>query len=273
MWRAVEEGLLEPDFLVVTDLGKVSVRDMLANPEAYDGLQIPDPLEPDYDGGRKVAIIYLDQNPQIWSFARGGRLLRLIEPGKPSRRALRALSLHRRALRMNIYIPNRRGEFLDPEDSFCTEFAGDIISFNDLHEALTVVRFGGKTKIVTWTNSEARPGTKVPAFFDIAAMSAYYANRFVLIPDGQGNLKQKPLFQEWMKHPKAPRADGITLAASEERFVNGALNLWTGLAVQPKPGAWPLLRKHIEDSDLQRRGEPLPPQMVRLDLAKSRVAF
>jgi hypothetical protein len=78
MWKAVEYGVLDSDFLVTTDLGKVSVRGILANPVLYDGMLVPDPLEPSYDGGRKVGIIYTDGKPQIWSFARGGRSFRLL---------------------------------------------------------------------------------------------------------------------------------------------------------------------------------------------------
>ena len=147
---------------------------------------------------------------------------------------------------MIFYIPDRRGGFWLP-DCGCTEFLGEKLTLQQMHEALTVVRFGGKVKIATWTESEARPGTKIPAFFDVAAMKAFYANQFVTMPNGQGGTVDVPIFTLWMKHKDAPRADGITLAASEERFVNGALNLWTGLAVQPEPGAWPLFRKHIED--------------------------
>ena len=78
MWKAVEYGVLDSDFLVTTGRGKVSVREILANPVRYDGMLVPDPLEPSYDGGRKVGIIYTDGKPQIWSFARGGRSFRLL---------------------------------------------------------------------------------------------------------------------------------------------------------------------------------------------------
>ena len=60
MWKAVEYGVLDLDFLVTTGRGKVSVREILANPVRYDGMLVPDTLEPSYDGGRKVGIIYTD---------------------------------------------------------------------------------------------------------------------------------------------------------------------------------------------------------------------
>jgi hypothetical protein len=34
---------------------------------------------------------------------------------------------------------------------------------------------------------------------------------------------------------------------SGERFVDGRLNLWRGFGSEPKPGEWPLLRRHILD--------------------------
>ena len=49
-----------------------------------------------------------------------------------------------------------------------------------------------------------------------------------------------------MQHKDAPRAVGVTLDASTERFVDGELNLWTGFRHQPEKGEWPRLREHIE---------------------------
>ncbi len=55
------------------------MREILADPKKFDYEHIPDPLEPDYDGGRLVAIIYTTGKPLIWSFARGGRSLRMLQ--------------------------------------------------------------------------------------------------------------------------------------------------------------------------------------------------
>lgn len=80
VWKAVEHGVLEPDFPVTLRRGhKVTVREILADPEKYHGKDIPDPLEPTYDGGRLVAAIYTDGLPHIWSFAHGGRALRMLD--------------------------------------------------------------------------------------------------------------------------------------------------------------------------------------------------
>jgi hypothetical protein len=148
---------------------------------------------------------------------------------------------------MNLYTPG--GDFLELEEG-CTEFSGaasNRMTLDEMNATLTVVRFGGKVKIAAWTDSPVMPGVKVPQFFDVSAMRNYFANRFVRVQISQTQTKDMPVFDVWLKHPDSPRADGITLAAEDSRFVDGALNLWTGLAVKPKPGGWPLLRKHIEE--------------------------
>ena len=118
---------------------------------------------------------------------------------------------------MNLYTPVGNGNFLELEES-CTEFSGaasNKLTLKDMHATMTVVRFGGKVKIAAWTDSPTVPGLQVPQFFDVAAMKTYFANRFVRVKISQTQTKDTPIFQVWLEHPDAPRADGITLAAED----------------------------------------------------------
>jgi hypothetical protein len=89
-----------PGWFVIPGLG-VSVADVLANPEQYLGREIPDPLEPDYDGGRLCAIVMRGEGnvPVIISQAHGVHRIRLqaaasvFEP-EPLRRPLAAPTLY-----------------------------------------------------------------------------------------------------------------------------------------------------------------------------------
>jgi hypothetical protein len=114
MWDAVDGGVLKPEFKVNMGSGVVTVGELLDHcTEDYHGFQIPDPLEPDYDGGRTVAIIYLDHNPLIFSFARGGRTFRLSDKSRHIN--VQAENRHA-ALLETLRLMRERGEiFQSPE--------------------------------------------------------------------------------------------------------------------------------------------------------------
>lgn len=74
---ALDDCVLPPDWILHIWDGKafleVTVETVLQNKFEYHGLQCLDPIEPDYDGGRIVAKLYLNQKtPIIHSYARGG---------------------------------------------------------------------------------------------------------------------------------------------------------------------------------------------------------
>lgn len=76
--RVLEHGVLSGSFPVyVCENGKttrVTVTEILDNPDKYHGKQTLDPIEPEYDGKRPVGKLYLHQpSPQIFSFAHGGK--------------------------------------------------------------------------------------------------------------------------------------------------------------------------------------------------------
>jgi hypothetical protein len=60
------------------ELVDVSVAEVLAQPEKYDGKLTFDPIEPTYDGGRLVGKLFLSNGkPNLYSFAHGGCNYRL----------------------------------------------------------------------------------------------------------------------------------------------------------------------------------------------------
>lgn len=79
---AVERRALEGDFEIVLDDGtSVTVREILANPDAFHRRTCADPLEPDYRGGKNIAVIFGDGFPiRIHSLAHGGIDYRLERP-------------------------------------------------------------------------------------------------------------------------------------------------------------------------------------------------
>lgn len=70
----VERHTLSGDFDIKLDNGDyVGVSEILENPEAFHRQTCADPLEPDYRGGRNIAVIFSDAPPfRIHSLAHGG---------------------------------------------------------------------------------------------------------------------------------------------------------------------------------------------------------
>lgn len=68
------------------------------------------------------------------------------------------------------------------------------------------------------------------------------SRRYVL---GQDD-KLKPVGKWWTSHPKARALEGLTFRPDRtETEVNGKLNLWRGFGVQPVPGNWDLMKRHL----------------------------
>ena len=72
--QAVESGILSADFpIILSDKTRVTVGEILSNPERYDKKTCKDPLEPGYRGGRDTGWIALSgKTPIIYSQAHGG---------------------------------------------------------------------------------------------------------------------------------------------------------------------------------------------------------
>ncbi len=85
--RAVERQELGPDFLITMRDGvTVTVKDILAAPEQYDGERCCDPLDPGYRDDPRVAYINLSPktgSPYIHSHAHGGGCYQLKEQREP----------------------------------------------------------------------------------------------------------------------------------------------------------------------------------------------
>jgi hypothetical protein len=81
--RAIEHQVLEGPWRITVEIKSgelvdVSVAEVLARPEQYDGKLTLDPIEPTYDGVRLVGKLFLsDGKPNLYSFAHGGCNYRL----------------------------------------------------------------------------------------------------------------------------------------------------------------------------------------------------
>jgi hypothetical protein len=80
--RVLDSAELPGDFLIYPEWGApVTVAEILAEPERWDGRRCADPLEPGYRNDRRVGHIATKAEPLIYSHAHGGQRFRLAGAG------------------------------------------------------------------------------------------------------------------------------------------------------------------------------------------------
>jgi hypothetical protein len=125
LMQAIEDGVLGPDFVLHLDtpgaenrLERVTVADMLAAPERFNGRVCCDPLEPEYNGWSRTAKLYLTgDRKSLCSLAHGGRTFRLI--GNAATTAIRAGGMAQ-AVRETLALMRQSGSFLNLGDALVT---------------------------------------------------------------------------------------------------------------------------------------------------------
>jgi hypothetical protein len=129
------------------------------------------------------------------------------------------------------------------------DVAADITAMN---ERYAVVKIGGKTRVASFEESAAHPGTLVPVYSTIADFIAFHANEKRLVETRTG-LRMIGLGQLWIDHPNRRQYSGVTYAP--QRDAGDRLNLWRGYAVEPKLGDCELYLAHLRDNVTAGNGE------------------
>lgn len=112
-------------------------------------------------------------------------------------------------------------------------------------EHAVIELYGGKTKVVSWEPSEVDPTRK-----EIVAQSFEdFRNRHMnkRVQSGQtkeGNPVYSPAGKWWLEHPLRRQYRSVVFRP-DEQVDEDEWNIWQGLAVNPEPGEWPLLRRLI----------------------------
>ena len=115
-------------------------------------------------------------------------------------------------------------------------------ALDNMNKRYCVVRIGGKT-LVAWFSPER--GREVIQYASFAAFKEYYTNQKVLATNDKGKLVPMPVAALWLAWPRRRTYDGVTFEPDAAEIVDDKLNLWRGFGVEPAPGDWSLLRKHI----------------------------
>jgi Family of unknown function (DUF5906) len=113
---------------------------------------------------------------------------------------------------------------------------------DELNLRHAVVNFGGKTVIADTSGSEIQ-------FFRFLDFLGLYANKYPPLKFQEGDEKKQPTVAElWWRHPERREylCPGVVFEPSANLQTRlGALNLWRGFAVEPKPDDWSLMKTHI----------------------------
>lgn len=111
-----------------------------------------------------------------------------------------------------------------------------------LNEKHAVVMLGGKCRIL---NEVVEPLFNRPdiSFSAVADFCTFYQPLKIQVPDGKGSTKSEPAAKLWLGSKTRRVYQGVVFAPQRE--VPGFYNLWRGYAVEPVPGDWSLLNRHI----------------------------
>jgi hypothetical protein len=116
---------------------------------------------------------------------------------------------------------------------------------SSLNERFCVVLDAGKTRVLFFEEYVQQIGCmrhirRVPTFLSFEDFRNFYCNRAITY---QGKVIS--LGRWWLQHPERRQYDGITFQPNCDEIVGNRLNLWQGWSVEPKPGDWSLMKKHI----------------------------
>ena len=114
----------------------------------------------------------------------------------------------------------------------------------------TIGDLGGKCLVLSWIPSKIDPLVKVPSFQTFKSFCDRYSHRYVAVkskkPDGSTVESHKPLGAYWLQWPLRKSYERLDLQPGKPPELPGpVLNLWRGFGVEPRAGAWPLMKAHI----------------------------
>ncbi|MBU0645034.1 MAG: hypothetical protein KKA78_17795 [Alphaproteobacteria bacterium] len=128
-----------------------------------------------------------------------------------------------------------------------------LIEMNARHALLTHV--AGAARISEFANELLNPEATDPAkqrwrwvvyMQNASDFRLTHSNRSVRVgEDKDGNDVRKPLGDEWLRWRGRRTHRALTFDPGAGEVVGDKLNLWRGFAVEPKPGDWGLMRRHI----------------------------
>ena len=141
-----------------------------------------------------------------------------------------------------------------------------LIELNEKYAVIGDV--GGKCMVMGWAPSPADPAIEIPSFQTFKTFQERHSHRYVATrpkrkvveeaEDGEEEREWQQLGAAWLKWPKRRSFERLDLVpGAGELLPNGALNLWRGFGVTPKPGSWARMKAHIAEVLADNNAEAL----------------
>jgi hypothetical protein len=212
----------------------------LPKPVASEGLSLPAPSVEAGDLAFDIRALRarMDRaSPWDGSLAKAAEEAgekRVIKPAEASPR-LPAMIEHRPRAE-----PGLRGEIKLPIAAAAAE---QVHLLNQKHQVIG--NYGGKCMVLSWERWEINQRVMIPTFQTFGDFQNRYKNRYVQRQIEDGGVKNVPAGKFWLSAPDRVTFDKVVEPGEAEVLEGNRLNLWRGFAVQPRLGAWLMLREHI----------------------------
>ncbi|UGX93637.1 RepB family DNA primase [Bradyrhizobium barranii subsp. barranii] len=118
-----------------------------------------------------------------------------------------------------------------------------------LNETHFVVANHGGDCVVAVFDRENGDGLPQLSYQTFGAFRGRYCNIDIeTSTDKKGKAVTTELGKWWLKHKSRREYLGVIFRAGREEVLNGYYNLWQGFGIDPRPGDWSLMQKHIGET-------------------------
>ena len=114
-----------------------------------------------------------------------------------------------------------------------------------LNARIAMVNFHGKTRFIRLADPDLHFYTRADMETQLRRYRFFYE-----VGEGQkAAVRMKPAFNVWLESPSALTFEGVVFQPDPAKVPRGALNRFTGFAVQPEEGgSYDLFRQHVEEN-------------------------
>lgn len=114
-------------------------------------------------------------------------------------------------------------------------------ALDELNAKYCVVQDGSKVRVHSFERHEHRGHVRlVSTFLPFYEFRNLHMHRTVKYEDGFIDIGEL-----WLRHPTRRQYSGIVFQPGGDKVIDGKMNLWRGWGVEPKPGDWSLMKRHI----------------------------
>jgi hypothetical protein len=116
----------------------------------------------------------------------------------------------------------------------------------EMNENFAVVQIGGKTRVLSFSDSPVGTRGRVPVYQTLADFREFQNKYRVEIIGRNNNTRLVPRGKWWLDHPHRRQYSGVAYAPN--MTLTDRINLWTGWGCEPRAGDCQLYLDHLRDN-------------------------